>query len=135
MSGAAGLLKLGAGLYGAYRQYQAGEAAKDAADENARRVEQETAEQRRRERRRQRKAQSTLRSRAAASGIKLSSGSTQTFLNDYVEEDERQLSWLTRSGSSQASILRKQGEDDKRNMQYGAYASFFNSVGNWWQER
>jgi|DEB0MinimDraft_3_1074331.scaffolds.fasta_scaffold19011_3 uncharacterized FAD-dependent dehydrogenase len=127
----ANLFKLGAGLFGAYQQYDAGKQAKKAADRNADRLLRESEEEKRRARRDQRQKQSSLRARAAASGIKLN-GSTGTFLDKYVQEDEKQLSWLDESAKSQASIIRKQGKTDKKNAQYGAYGSFFNTVGNWW---
>ena len=124
------LLKLGAGIFGAAQQYEHGKSLKRSADRNADRVAEENEESKRRSRREQRQRQSQLRARAAASGIKLS-GSTKTFLDDQVNEDERQLSWLDRSGKSQESILRKQGKDDKKNAQYGAYGSFFKTAGSW----
>ena len=124
------LLKLGAGLYSVKQQYDAGRAAKDAANRNADRAMAEAAEEKRRARRQQRKKQSALRARAAASGIKLT-GSTKTFLDDYVEEDERQLSWLDRSANSRAEIMRQQGKDDEKNARYGAYASFFRTTADW----
>jgi hypothetical protein len=124
------LFKLGAGLYSVKQQYDAGRDAEKAGRRNAARLEAETEETKRRTRREQRKRQSSLRARAAASGIKLS-GSTKTFLDDYVEEDERQLSWLEESGKSQASILRKQGKEERRNAQYGSYGTFLRTAGSW----
>lgn len=127
----ASLFKLGAGLFGAYQQYDAGKQADKAAKRNADRLMRESQEEQRRARKEQRQKQSTLRARAAASGVKLS-GSTGTVLDNYVQEDEKQLAWLSESAKERASIIRKQGKTDKKNAQYGAYGSFFNTVGNWW---
>lgn len=124
------LFKLGSGLVAATQQYKQGKDSKRAADRNADRLEAEGAEEKRRTRREQKKRQSSLRARAAASGIKIS-GSTKTFLDDYIDEDERQLSWLSESTSSKSSILRKQGKDAKRNSKLGAYGTFFQTAGNW----
>ena len=126
------LLKLGAGLVGAYQQYDHGKDMNKRAKRNAKALEREAEETRRRESRSQKKKQSTLRSRAAASGIKLS-GSTKTFLDDYINEDEKQLSWLSESAKNRASILRKEGKSAKRNSEYGAYGSFFKTASSWLQ--
>ena len=128
---AGNLLKLGAGLFGASQQYKAGKDAKKAARRNAERIRKEAAEKRRRESRSQKQKQSTLRARAAASGIKIS-GSTKNFLDDYINEDEKQLSWMSNAAESQASIMKKQGKAAKKNASLGAYGSFFSAASNWW---
>lgn len=125
------LFKLGAGLFSAYQQYEQGKNLKDAADDNADRLKAESEEEKRRMRIEQRDKQSSLRARAAASGVELS-GSTSTVLSNYVDEDERQLSWLGSAADSQASIIRKEGKNAKKNSTYGAYGSFFSTVSNWW---
>ncbi len=123
-------LKLGAGLYGAKKAYDAGKSADKAARRNARRVEREGAEKKRRARQNQRRTQSTLRANAAASGVKVG-GSTANYMTKYINEDERQLEWLQESIGSQADILRKAGKDAKKSGKYGAYGSFFSTVSDW----
>jgi len=125
------LFKLGAGLYSARQQYKAGKRAESIAEDNAHRAKMEAEEEARRLSRSQRRNQSSLRARAAASGIKLS-GSTKTYLDEYVDEDSRQLDWQKKSGKSREGLIRKQGKDQKKTAQYGAYGSFFNTMSSWW---
>jgi hypothetical protein len=132
------ILKLGLGLYGAKQQYDAGKDAEKNADRNAELIERETAENTRRMKASQGRAQSTLRARMAASGIKSSGGSSKTFLDEYVKEDENQLEWLQESGASQASITRRAGKDQKSAYKSSALGSFFStteefgSKQGWW---
>jgi hypothetical protein len=129
---AGSLLKLGAGLFGAVSQYKAGKDAKKASRRNAERIRKEAAEKRRRESRSQKQKQSTLRARAAASGIKIS-GSTKNFLDDYINEDEKQLSWMTSAAESNADMMKKAGKAAKKNASLGAYGSFFSAASQWWE--
>lgn len=127
-----GLLNLGMGLYQAKQAYDAGKDAEDAADRNADRIRRENEERARRLERQQRKRQSELRARAAASGIAVSSGSTKTFLDDYIQEDERQLSWLQNSGEERAALEQKRGDEEKEKARHRATAQFFSAASNWW---
>ena len=131
---ASSLLGLGAGLIGTYQQYDAGKSAEKKSRRNAKKIQVEAKEKRRRQSRANKQKQSQLRSRAAASGIKVGSGSTKTFLDDYIKEDEKQLSWLTDAANSEADLMKKNGKDAKKASQYGAYSSFFNTASNWWDK-
>ena len=125
------LAKLGSGLYSAVQQYKAGSRAEDMAEDNADRARQENEEEARRLRISQRRNQSALQARAAASGIKLS-GSTSNYLDQYEEEGDKQYDWLKKSSKSREQIIKKEGKNQKKALQYGSYGSFFNAASNWW---
>lgn len=131
------IFQLGMGLASAKQQYDAGKDAEKNAKRNAEFIRRETAEQSRRLKSQQRRQQSTLRARMAASGVKMD-GSSKTFLEEYVQEDERQLQWLEESGESRANLTRQAGKDEESAYRSRALSSFFSSVNDfgsksgWW---
>lgn len=131
------IFSLGLKLASANQQYKAGKDAEKNAERNAELIRRETDEQARRMKSQQKRRQSTLRARMAASGTKMD-GSNKTFLEEYVEEDERQLEWLQESGDSRAALTLRAGKDDKSALQTRAFTSFFSSVNDfgsdsgWW---
>ena len=101
------LLSAGAGMYAASQKYEAADQAEEIAELNARNAEMEAEESARRLEKQQASNQSLARARAAASGA--GGESVANYLEDMEREDENQLDWIRRAGSSQAGILRRQG--------------------------
>jgi len=83
--------------------------AKEAADENRKRIKNESQESQRRMAAQAAQRAGTARARLGASGVR-ASGSMMDYIGAMEEEDERQLSFLNKAGKSQAKIAKKQGE-------------------------
>jgi len=66
----------------------------------------ETGEALRIQKREQEGVESMAQAKAAASGVKMDTGSTNMFLKDMGEEHQRQTDWTKRSGLSQVNTIR-----------------------------
>ncbi len=122
-----------AAVYGAYSQYQAGEAAKDLAEENADAMQAEADEAARRLGSEQARSESLGRVRAMALGV--GGDAVTANLENQVDENARQLAWLRTSGASAASIERDRGDLARREARASGvttFASGMGSAGSYW---
>ena len=92
---------LGASAYGAYSDYQAGQA-------NEKRIKAETAEEARRMEMEQSREVGLAKAKAAASGTGMG-GSQGMFISELESAREAELDWLKRSGTSRARAAAKEG--------------------------
>lgn len=94
--------------YNIYSTAQAANEAEDIAEANARRIEMENEEAARRAEKEKERELSMGRARAVASGLALG-GSSEIVLADLERTRDQEITWLRRSGRSQASIARQEG--------------------------
>lgn len=108
MAAAVPVIQVAAAVIGAGAAVKGAVDAKKAGKENAARIKAETEEQARRTRIEQQKTEALARARAAASGAQ--GGSVDVFLAGMQDQHAKELQWLGKSGSMNASAAKQQGK-------------------------
>ena len=116
---------IGASLYSASQQFEAGDEAERIAERNAAMKRAETEEEARRLEDEQEFEEGLAKARAFASGIDPTSGSVAGFLREIEDRNRSELMWLKRTGESEAISLKEQGDFAKE----AARTSGFSSIG------
>jgi hypothetical protein len=111
------------------QQRRAANAAEAAANRNADLIRQQNSEEVRRKQLENKQVVAESRARAGASGTLVSSGSTQTYLNEMKSVFNAEVDWLKKSGSMQAYNEVLSGKNTASGLRAGAAAGAFNTAG------
>ncbi len=111
-------------LFSAFGAFSSGSAAKREARAQAKMEEMKTDEEARRMVREQNQVNSLTRAIIGASGT-TGTGSQQTYLNDMMAEQTRELQWLRKVGSYNASSILRQGNALANQYQLQGITSLF----------
>ena len=105
----------------AFVQWDAADDADEIAKKNAERERAEAEEQARRAKKSADRTNSLARARAAASGIK--GQSSDMYLAELEDEQNREIDWILSSGESRADIIEDEGERAQKIGRAGAFST------------
>ena len=120
-------VQAGIAIYGAYKQHQAGEQAKEDSEANAAAIAAESAEAARRLKKQQELTLSETKARASASGIQ-AGGSVDVYLSEMRKKFDLEQDWIAKSGASAVDIERRKGDYAKEMATTSAWGTIAQGV-------